>query len=75
MRTYKFTTKISDNGTIKIPYNPDLFDKEVEIVIVTKSSNKSKHPKATEFVNKWAGFLTNTNTDKSKYDYLSDKYK
>lgn len=75
MRTYKFTTKISDNGTIKLPDNPDLFDKEVEIVIFTKPSKKSKQPKATEFVKKWAGFLLNVDPDKSKYDYLMDKYK
>jgi hypothetical protein len=31
--------------------------------------------KAADFVSRWAGFLKNSDTDESKYDYLSQKYK
>ncbi len=34
-----------------------------------------KETKATDFVNQWAGFLKKPDTDTSKYDYLSQKYK
>lgn len=30
---------------------------------------------ATEFVRKWQGFLGDDDTDRSKYEYLSEKYK
>lgn len=38
----------------------------------TKPANDSN---ATDFVNKWAGFLKNPDTDSTKYDYLTEKYK
>ena len=31
--------------------------------------------KAVDFVNAWAGFLRQPDTDNSKYDYLTEKYK
>ncbi|MEX0812353.1 MAG: hypothetical protein WD048_09055 [Chitinophagales bacterium] len=75
MKAYKFITKISDKGIIQIPFSPALYDKEVEIIIVPKLNKKKKTQKATDFINKWAGFLKNTDTDKSKFEYLSGKYK
>ena len=75
MRAYKFITKISENGIIQIPFSPALYNKEVEITIVPKLTRKKKEIKATDFVNKWAGFLRNADTDNSKYQYLSEKYK
>lgn len=75
MRAYKFITKISENGTIQIPFKPGLYSKEVEIIILPKPTKKKKGLKATDFVNKWAGFLKNTDTDNSKYNYLTEKYK
>lgn len=75
MKAYKFDTKISENGIIRLPLNPNLYDQEVEIIIVPKTKTvKKKTHKASEFVNKWAGFLTNSETDKSKYNYLTEKY-
>lgn len=75
MRAYRFITKISDDGTIRIPNNPTLFDKEVEIIILPKPMQKKKKMKASDFIEKWAGFLVDSDTDKSKFNYLSDKYK
>ncbi len=76
MKAYKFDTKISENGAIRLPLNPDLYNKEVEIIIVPKTKpEKTKIHKASDFVNKWAGFLTNSETDNSKFNYLSEKYR
>lgn len=75
MRAYKFITKISKNGMIKIPFNPALYNKEVEIIIVPKMTKHIKGLKATDFVSKWAGFLNDPNIDDRKYDYLTEKYK
>lgn len=36
MRTYKFETRISKTGEIQLPLNPQLFDKEVKIIILPK---------------------------------------
>lgn len=60
---------------IQVPISPSLYDKEVEIIIVPKLTKKKNKLKATDFVNKWAGFLNNSDTDSSKYDYLAEKYK
>ena len=75
MRTYRFITKISDKGAIQIPDNPSLFGKEVEIIILPKPKQGKEKMKASDFIDKWAGFLLDNDTDKSKFDYLSDKYK
>lgn len=75
MKAYRFITKISDSGTIQIPYDPTLFDKEVEVIILPQPKPEEKKMKAIEFIDKWAGFLVDSDTDKSKFDYLSDKYK
>lgn len=56
--------------------NPDLFDKEVELTIVTKSEkNVISETAAMDFVEKWSGFIKNPDTDDLKYGYLKDKYK
>ncbi|WP_010417416.1 hypothetical protein [Anaerophaga thermohalophila] len=76
MKAYKFDTKISENGAILLPLNPNLYNKEVEIIIVPKTKpEKTRIHKASDFVNKWAGFLTNSETDNSKFNYLSEKYR
>jgi hypothetical protein len=75
MRAFKFDTKISKDGTILLPYTPSLFNMEVEIIIVPKTEKKKKKQTGREFVKKWAGFLNSTDTDSSKFDYLSEKYK
>jgi hypothetical protein len=48
---------------------------DVEIIIVPKTDKKKKERFGKEFVKKWAGFLNLADTDSSKYDYLSEKYK
>ena len=82
MQTYKFDTKISENGMISLPYAmPDLYGRDVELFIVVPQQKKEQKPikqtKAQEFVAQWAGFLKreNIDTEKAKYEYLSEKYR
>ena len=75
MKAYRYKTKISSTGKILIPVSPALYDKEVDVIILPKKREKRKELKAVDFVNKWAGFLKNDDIEKSKYDYLSEKYK
>lgn len=75
MRAFKFDTIISKDGIIQLPFTPSLFNKEVEIIIVPKTKKKVKKNKGEEFVKKWSGFLSLEETDSSKLDYLTEKYK
>ena len=75
MKAYKFKTKISGNGTIHVPDDSDLYDREVEVIIISEKYDRDSNMKASEFVNKWAGFLTESKTGQSKLDYLTEKYK
>ncbi len=75
MKAYRYKTKVSNTGEILIPVSPALYDKEVDVIILPKNNKKEKELKAVDFVNKWAGFLKNHDTEKSKFDYLSEKYK
>lgn len=75
MDSYRFTTKVSDKGIIQVPLHLPLHDKEVEIIIRAKPKMDKEKMKAMDFVAKWAGFISNQDIEKSKFDYLSDKYK
>jgi len=80
MQAYKFDIKVSESGTIFLPYFvPSLHGKEVELFIVPKEekSKKTKEVSAKNFVSRWVGFLkdTNINPDEAKYEYLSEKYR
>jgi len=35
-QAYKFDTRISDRGTISLPYEAMLFDKDVEVIVIPK---------------------------------------
>jgi len=67
VRAYRFITKISDNGTIRIPNNPTLFDKEVEIIILPKPKQDRGKMKASDFIDKWAGFLVENDTKRQRF--------
>lgn len=68
-------TKVTNTGTIQIPDNPALYDKEVEVIILLKTGTEREKMSAMKFVEKWAGVLANGDTDQAKFDYLSAKYK
>jgi hypothetical protein len=75
MKTLRFRTRISKSGTIQLPGNSALVDKEVDVIIMSKAKRSGKTLKAKEFVEKWAGFLYPLESNDSKFDYLMEKYK
>ena len=75
MQAYRFETRITKNGLIQIPLSNQLFDKDVEIIILPKQKQKTAKLSSFDFVNKWTGFLKDSNTDDLKFQYLSEKYK
>ena len=36
MQAYKFNTRISEKGVISLPYESELFNREVEIIVIPK---------------------------------------
>lgn len=76
MQTYRFDTRISKDGIIQLPYNQQLMGKEVEIIIMPKDDLIQGKNTTSEFIDKWAGFLTVENSiEESKFLYLNEKYK
>ena len=79
MQAYKFDIRISENGMISLPPTiPNLCGREVELFIVVPQKEKPQKKEqlsATEFATRWAGFLKDVNPEKTKYEYLSEKYK
>ena len=79
MQAYKFDIRISENGMISLPPTiPNLYGREVELFIVVprkEKLQKKEQLSATEFVDRWAGFLKDVNPEEAKYEYLSEKYK
>ena len=77
MQAYRFETRISKDGKIQIPSYNHLIDKDVEVIILSKTGLKIKKITVGKFLNKWADFLKSPNIDieDAKYQYLSEKYK
>jgi hypothetical protein len=75
VKAFRFETRISKKGVIQLPLNQQLVDREVEIIILPKLHLKPTKNAALDFIDKWAGFLSNIDIADSKYQYLSNKYK
>lgn len=41
MQAYKFNAHVSENGIISLPYEPMLFDREVEVIVIPKTEKKA----------------------------------
>jgi hypothetical protein len=75
MEVYRYETRISKKGVIKLPINQQLKDRDVEIIILPRKDIRSKKKSSLDFIKKWAGFLSNVNIEDTKYQYLNEKYK
>jgi hypothetical protein len=75
MQAFRFETRIDQNGVIHLPLNQQLFNRDVEIIVLPKDDLIPKKNASVDFINKWAGFLSNSNIEDAKFNYLSDKYK
>jgi hypothetical protein len=74
MQAYRFKTRISDKGIITIPDNPDLYDKDVEILIFPRQDMEQRPLKGRDFVERWAGCLKEPSPEDARYRHLSKKY-
>lgn len=75
MQGYRFETRIDQNGVIHLPFNQQLLNRDVEIIVLPKEDLITPKNASVDFINKWAGFLSNSNFEDAKFNYLSDKYK
>lgn len=75
MKPLHFRTRITKSGTIHLPKNSSLVDKEVDVIIMPKMKRLEKSMKGKEFVDKWAGLLNPLESDDSKFDYLMEKHR
>ncbi|MDR2814702.1 MAG: hypothetical protein LBB79_08645, partial [Prevotellaceae bacterium] len=49
MQTYRIDARVSENGTILLPNMPDLYNKEVQLVITPKGAKKvEKEPETSK---------------------------
>jgi len=81
MQAYKFNTRISERGIISLPYKPELFNTEVEIIILSTPQKKVKEKEdeytVDDFIKEFSGCLKNlpeNDSDDLKYEYLKRKY-
>jgi hypothetical protein len=81
MNAYKFNTRISDNGTITLPYGSHLRNADVEVFIVPLQETKAQQNSfsANDFINKCKGcikgmeHITDEELDNIKYECLKQK--
>lgn len=75
MEVFRFDTKISKEGVIKVPLRSGLFDMEAQVIILLKEKKDKKRMTARDFVNRWGGVLKKDQVEDTKFGYLSEKYK
>ena len=83
MNAYKFSTRVSDTGTITLPYDSHLYNTDVEVLVVPVNRNGSIEKNrfsANDFINKWRGCvkgmenISDEELDRIKHEYLKQKY-
>ena len=84
MNAYKFSTRVSDAGTITLPYYSHLYNTDVEVFVVPvnhrNESTEKKRFSASDFVSKWQGCVkgmenvSDEELDRIKHEYLKQKY-
>ena len=84
MSAYKFSTRVSDSGTITLPYDSHLDNTDVEVFVVPinhrSELTEKNHFSASDFVSKWQGCVkgmenvSDEELDRIKHEYLKQKY-
>lgn len=83
MNAYKFNTRVSDAGTITLPYDSHLYNTDVEVFIVPATHNESTEKSrfsASDFISKWRGCIksmeniSDEELDRIRHEYLKQKY-
>ena len=82
MQAFKFDTRISETGIILLPFEPQLFNKDVEVIVLPKVKEKeqeqtTKGTAVLDFIQKWTGafHVDNNDCNQARYEYLMEKYK
>jgi hypothetical protein len=90
MRTYQINAWVSENGTISLPNMPDLYNKEVQLVITpketeTKEAGNEEYQPTPNFVELCRSLQDcrpskeeqkeEDEYDRLRYEYLMEKYK
>ena len=82
MNAYKFITRVSDAGTITLPFNSHLYNTDVEVFIVPSNRNSTEKSSfsANEFISKWRGCvkgmenISDEELDRIKHECLKQKF-
>jgi hypothetical protein len=84
MQAYKLNTYISNEGIILLTSFPDLYNKNVELIILPLEEEKKSKIKEEEnnytvlnFINEFSGILEGMNDEdleNAKYERLKNKY-
>lgn len=77
MDTYRFETKVLENGTIKIPEFEKYKSQKVEVFLVLKSKQEpiTKEKSVDDFLEKWFGFFPEIETEDVRYNSIMDKHR
>jgi len=77
MEALKFVTKVKKHGIIKIPALESYANIKVDVIVTLKSEKEDRtaQNKIDDFLDKWAGFFSDIETNDTRYNYLMDKYK
>lgn len=74
MAIQKFTTKIADNGLIKLPEGFVKPGDEVEVTILRRKRETRSRRRKISFTEKWSGFLSHPVVEEDKEHYLNQKH-
>ena len=82
MNAYKFSTRVSDAGTITLPFGSHLYNTDVEVFILPANPKLTEKGRfsASDFINKWRGCVkgmenvSDEELDRIKHEYLKQKY-
>jgi len=82
MNAYKFNTRVSDAGTITLPFDSSLYNTDVEVFIMPSNRNTTEKSRfsASDFISKWRGCVKGMEnvTDEEivniKHEYLKQKH-
>jgi len=82
MNAYKFITRVSDAGTITLPFDSHLCNADVEVFIVpvNHTSTEKNRFSASDFISKWQGCVkgmenvSDEKLDLIKHEYLKQKH-
>jgi hypothetical protein len=74
MDVLKFETRVSEDGTIKLPASSELENLEVEVIITAKT--RKEKGSARKIAESWVGIISgsNGNVEEARMDYLNKKY-